>query len=71
MNRSRLQTLVAAVFVTCAMNGIPSALAQSNSGEPQFVSTGQRITPLAPAGASFQPLNPNLADNPEYRPVRP
>lgn len=49
---------------------VPAALsAQSsipNTGLPQIVSTGQRITPLAPAGASFEPLNPGLAYNPSY-----
>ncbi len=46
-----------------------SAWAQSappNSGQPVVVSTGQRITPLAPTGARFEPLNPGLLDNPEY-----
>ncbi len=28
--------------------------------------TGQQITPLAPAGARFSPLNPGLPDNPSY-----
>ena len=28
--------------------------------------TGQRITPLAPRAAGFEPLNPGLSDNPEY-----
>lgn len=28
--------------------------------------TGQRITPIAPTGARFEPLNPDLADNPRY-----
>ncbi len=37
-----------------------------NSGEAQVLSTGQLITPLAPRGASFEALNPGLADNPEY-----
>ena len=37
-----------------------------NTGLPQVLSTGQRITPLAPNGASFQALNPNLSDNPSY-----
>jgi YVTN family beta-propeller protein len=34
--------------------------------ELQILSTGQRISPLAPEGASFQPLNPHLPDNPDY-----
>jgi DNA-binding beta-propeller fold protein YncE len=28
--------------------------------------SGQRITPKAPAGATFEPLNPGLADQPDY-----
>jgi len=44
----------------------PFASAQLNSGAPQILSTGQRITPLAPRGSNFQALNPRLADNPEY-----
>src|SRR3954471_15677300 len=28
--------------------------------------SGQQITPTAPTGASFVPLNPGLADNPQY-----
>ena len=65
MNRSRLQIFAAGILAACAMNCISKAVAQANNGEPQLVSTGQRI-PLAPAGASFQSLNPNLADSPEY-----
>ena len=34
--------------------------------ELQILSTGQRISPMAPEGASFQPLNPHLPDNPDY-----
>ena len=37
-----------------------------NSGQPQILSTNQTITPLAPRGASFQPLNPNVASVPQY-----
>ncbi|MGB6690738.1 MAG: hypothetical protein WBE76_23120 [Terracidiphilus sp.] len=65
-NRSRLQYFAAGVLAACAMYGIPGAVAQLNTGEPQILSTSQLITILAPNGARFQPLNPNLADNPEY-----
>src|SRR5579872_2295010 len=34
--------------------------------EPQFLPTGQFITPEAAKGAIFQPLNPGLADLPSY-----
>ena len=50
-----------------AMPGFASAaMAQQNTGSPQILSTNQRITPLAPRGATFAALNPKLADNPAY-----
>ena len=43
------------------------ALALSSLSHAQFLpNTGQQITPLAPTGARFLPLNPGLTDNPEY-----
>ncbi|HLI76189.1 MAG TPA: alkaline phosphatase family protein [Acidobacteriaceae bacterium] len=55
-------------FATASLVVAPFATAQDglNTGEPQILSTGQRITPLAPRGASFQPLNPGLLDAPSY-----
>ena len=35
-------------------------------GQQVLPNTGQQITPLAPRAANFQPLNPELSDNPEY-----
>ena len=32
----------------------------------QLPNTGQQITPLAPTGARFEPLNPGFSDNPWY-----
>ena len=58
--------VVAGVLCASVLLVMPFASAQLNSGEPQILSTGQRITPLAPRGSSFQALNPGLADNPEY-----
>jgi YVTN family beta-propeller protein len=34
--------------------------------EQNIPNTGQKITPTAPTGATFMPLNPGLADNPQY-----
>ncbi len=70
MIRSHSRTGFASALSVFAVLAAP-LLAQStpngnNSGQPQILSTGQRITPLAPRGARFEPLNPNLADNPEY-----
>ena len=57
---------VAAVALATFVCAPLPAVAQLNSGEPQILSTGQQITPLAPHGSSFQALNPGLADNPQY-----
>lgn len=60
-----LNGMNAAILVIAFNAGIP-AFAQLNSGQPQILSTGQLITPLAPRSSSFQALNPGLADNPTY-----
>ena len=60
-----LKGVTAGVLAAACSIGFP-ALAQLSSGQPQILSTGQLITPLAPRGASFQALNPRLADNPSY-----
>ena len=57
---------VAAVALATLVCAPLTAVAQLNSGQAQILSTGQRITPLAPRGSSFQALNPGLADNPQY-----
>ena len=57
---------IAAAVVAAALGAATTAVAQLNSGEPQVLSTGQHITPLFPNGSSFQPLNPGLADNPQF-----
>jgi hypothetical protein len=65
MNKMMAYRGLAAILAAAFSAGSP-ALAQLNSGQPQILSTGQLITPLAPRGSSFQSLNPGLADNPEY-----
>jgi len=49
-----------AIFLIAA---VPTCVAQVQQAIPN---SGQRITPLAPMGASFEPLNPALPDNPQY-----
>jgi DNA-binding beta-propeller fold protein YncE len=53
-----------AAFMLIAL--VICAGAQSNSPGGQVVSSGQVITPLAPANAKFSSLNPGLPDFPEY-----
>jgi len=51
---------IAAVgFLACTL--IPALPAQQT-----ILNSGQQITPTAPTGASLVPLNPGLAENPQY-----
>ncbi len=45
---------------------VSPACAQSNTDRPEWVPSGQGITPLAPTGAVFTRLNPGLKDLPDY-----
>lgn len=45
---------------------IAAAQVQSDSAQPQWMPSGQFITPLAPAGAKFSQLNAGLKDFPDY-----
>jgi YVTN family beta-propeller protein len=51
--------IAAATVLACSL--IPPVCAQQT-----IPNSGQQITPVAPTGASFVPLNPGLADNPQY-----
>jgi YVTN family beta-propeller protein len=66
MSQPILRRLMPICFAASALLHMPTAAAQPNSGQPQVLSTNQTITPLAPRGATFQPLNPKLSDNPGY-----
>ena len=56
-----LGVAVAARLVFCVC-----VCAQTPSGLPQKVASGQTVTPLAPAGAAFTRLNPHLKNFPDY-----
>ena len=43
-----------------------SALSAFLQGQQAIPNSGQQITPTAPSGATFAPLNPGFADNPQY-----
>jgi DNA-binding beta-propeller fold protein YncE len=61
-----ISAVIAAVVFFQMISDVRAAHGQLNSGQPQILSTGQQITPLAPNGSTFQALNPGLADNPQY-----
>ena len=65
MQRIQPFVLIASALGLSAISAAP-LLAQINTGEPQILSTNQTITPLAPKGARFEPLNPGLASDPSY-----
>ena len=64
--RIKLLAMSAALMALSFAPLAPVAQAQLNSGQPQILSTNQTVTPLAPAGSTFQSLNPHLKDNPGY-----
>lgn len=45
---------------------IAVAFTRISVGQQAIPNSGQQITPMAPPGASFVPLNPGLADRPRY-----
>jgi DNA-binding beta-propeller fold protein YncE len=55
-------TLVRQALITTAI----AAVLAPGSRAQLLPNTGQQITPLAPNGARFEPLNPGLSDNPTY-----
>lgn len=59
---------VRVVLISAVLAGAlwPAANAQNNTNQPERVPSGQFITPLAPAGATFSRLNPGLKDFPDY-----
>jgi DNA-binding beta-propeller fold protein YncE len=60
--------MVLAVFVTVAhLRGAPPDDDDDATPSQNLPNLGRQITPLAPRGAQFDALNPNLADHPEYR----
>src|ERR1035441_7518939 len=55
------------IFMVAAISGgIIYAQRTAAPAGQDLPNTGQRITPTAPSGARFEPLNPGLSDFPEY-----
>ena len=70
---ARFVAPVAGLTLAVWMLGAPSFAQQPNIAIPPTQSNvqalpnmGQQITPLAPQGSRFEPMNPGLADNPEW-----
>jgi DNA-binding beta-propeller fold protein YncE len=51
---------------TASVTVLACALIPVLRAQQSIPNSGQQITPLAPTGSSFVPLNPGLADNPQY-----
>jgi YVTN family beta-propeller protein len=64
-NRAVYLALLAGSFLAAALLA-PLSIAQAGSAKPQQMPSGQWITPLAPTGAVFTKLNPELKDFPDY-----
>jgi YVTN family beta-propeller protein len=63
MKVSKIQRAIVLLISVVSMAVVPTCVAQSEQSIPN---SGQHITPLAPTGATFEPLNPRQADNPQY-----
>src|SRR5882672_1584204 len=64
--RLRSVAVVLSASVSILMFSIPAPAQDISSGAQTIPNTGQQITPLAPVGARFTPLNPGLADYPSW-----
>ncbi|HEV2699676.1 MAG TPA: hypothetical protein VGU90_16915, partial [Terriglobales bacterium] len=51
---------------TASVTVLACALIPVLRAQQSIPNSGQQITPLAPTGSSFVPLNPGLSDNPQY-----
>jgi YVTN family beta-propeller protein len=56
---TKMGQVAAVIVLACTL--IPAVRAQQT-----IPNSGQQITPIAPTGAAFVPLNPGLADDPQY-----
>ena len=54
-----------AVSLTMGL-ALASVLAQAQPNGQLLTNLGQQITPLAPQGSRFEPMNPDLPDNPHW-----
>jgi DNA-binding beta-propeller fold protein YncE len=70
---ARFFALVAGLTLALCISGVLCLAQQPEIAMPPTPSNvqalpnmGQQITPLAPQGSRFEPMNPNLADNPDW-----
>lgn len=68
MKNSRMACFAAAVLVMAAtiLSSCVAAPQPTPKGIQPLPNMGQQISPLAPRGSTFEPLNPDLADNPDW-----
>jgi hypothetical protein len=71
--RARSSPSVAGWTLAVSISGALSYAQQPNIAIPPtpaniqaLPNMGQQITPLAPQGSRFEPMNPGLADNPDW-----
>lgn len=68
MKTRRMAYLWLAVLVTAAtiLSSCVPAVRPDLKGMQGLPNMGQKISPLAPQGSTFEALNPGLADNPDW-----
>src|SRR6478735_12578569 len=62
----RIVVLVAYIFAFVWLSGSAVAEQKKNVTKTQELPTGMSITPMAARGSTFQPLNPDLPDLPQF-----
>src|SRR5215831_9443890 len=63
MTANKPACVVASILLACSLSLVAQ---QKNSSSPEKLPTGMSITPTAARGSTFEPLNPDLADRPEF-----
>jgi hypothetical protein len=65
--RQPARIVLLALFLSVIGSGAIARDSDDDAGTGQWMPTGQRITPTAASGATFEELDPGLGDVPAFR----
>jgi hypothetical protein len=64
--RSSVLAMAVSTSVVLAFAASQTRARAAGAGDPQFIPTGVTITPNAAPGSRFEPLNPDVPDDPHF-----